>query len=91
MIPLFVLWNTVRVYAPYIILPVAAVIGAVGYNAEYWVRGGDLSTPYRESIQEERDERVLAETLEKDPTEVTSLKQKKDIPRTIFGSNERKQ
>jgi hypothetical protein len=32
MIP--VIWNFLRVYAPYVTLPIAAVVGVIGYNVE---------------------------------------------------------
>lgn len=84
-----VLLQGLRTYAPYIVAPVAAVIGVIGYNVEKWVRHGDLSTPYIESIKEEREERLLKETFENDPTQISSLKDRKGIPRTIFDKNER--
>ncbi|XP_014669712.1 PREDICTED: small integral membrane protein 12-like [Priapulus caudatus] len=84
----FILWNSLRAYAPYIVAPVAAVIGIVGYNVESWVRKGDLSTPYRDSIQEQREDRLLDELTSNDPTHINSLKEKREIPRTVFRKND---
>lgn len=78
----------VRTYAVYITWPIAAVVGFVGYNIESVVRK-DKSQSWRlKSIQERRDERILEEMNVRDNTEVTSLKSKADIPKTILGRNE---
>lgn len=80
-----VLLNFVRLYAPYITLPVAAIIGFVGYQLES--RLSDRFTPVEPgSIEERRDERLLNEEL-KDLTNVDSLKEKKFVPRTVFEKN----
>nr|CAD7412013.1 unnamed protein product [Timema poppensis] len=84
MLPL--LLAVLRSYAPYITLPVAAVIGIIGYKVEGLV--SDKYTPYeRSSIEEKREERLLDENLSKDSIEVDSLKLKKFVPRTIFEKN----
>ncbi|PIK50397.1 hypothetical protein BSL78_12721 [Apostichopus japonicus] len=70
-------------YAPNLTLPIVTVIGAIGFKVERAIRGGE-GTPYRNSIKEERDERLLEKTTEEDCTQVESLKQKSFIPRTIF-------
>ena len=81
-----VLINFLRPYAPYIVWPVAALVGVIGYNIEKAVRG-DRETPYKKkSISEERDERILKESTDKSPIEVDSLKEKKFVPKTIFRS-----
>lgn len=81
-----VIFTVLRTYAPYITLPVAAVIGFIGYNVEGWV--SDKYTPYnQESIEEKREERLLKENLERDVTLVDSLKEKKFVPRTVFEKN----
>lgn len=72
-----------RTYAPYVTLPIAAVIGAIGFGVERAIRGGE-EQPYRNSIKEERDERLLEKTAEEDCTQVESLKQKSFIPRTVL-------
>ena len=79
-----VLINILRPYAPYIVWPVAAVIGFVGYNVEKAIRG-DEEMPFRnQSVGETRDERLLKESLEKDPTAVDKLKDRTFVPKTIF-------
>nr|CAD7443111.1 unnamed protein product [Timema bartmani]CAD7458671.1 unnamed protein product [Timema tahoe] len=84
MLPL--LLAVLRSYAPYITLPVAAVIGIIGYKVEGLV--SDKYTPYeKSSIEEKREERLLDENLSKDSIEVDSLKLKKFVPRTIFEKN----
>nr|CAD7259233.1 unnamed protein product [Timema shepardi] len=71
MLPL--LLAVLRSYAPYITLPVAAVIGIIGYKVEGLV--SDKYTPYeRNSIEEKREERLLDENLSKDSIEVDSPK-----------------
>lgn len=77
-----------RTYAPYLVWPIAAGIGVIGYNLESFVRG-DRQTPWKEhSIAEERDLRQLEETRDKDMTKVDSLKEKKFVPKTIFERNQ---
>ncbi|XP_046382747.1 small integral membrane protein 12-A [Ischnura elegans] len=81
-----VLFNFLRIYAPYITLPVAAVIGFVGYQLES--RLSDRYTPVEPgSIEERREERLLKEDLGKDLTNVDSLKDKKFVPKTVFERN----
>ena len=72
-----------RTYAPYIVWPFAAIVGAIGYTIENTVRG-NKQTPFRDSISEEREERFLQEYQEHDPTQVESLKSRTFIPKTIF-------
>ncbi|KAK7794063.1 hypothetical protein R5R35_001317 [Gryllus longicercus] len=79
------LFVVLRTYAPYITLPVAAVIGFIGYKIEGLM--SDKYTPYQESIEEKREERLLKENLEKDVTNVDTLKEKKFVPRTVFEKN----
>ena len=82
-----VIFAAIRTYAPYIVWPIAAVVGVVGYNVEKTVRG-DKQTPWKtRSIAEERDERHLAESENKDLTEVDSLKDKTFVPKNIFDRN----
>ncbi|KAJ8044353.1 Small integral membrane protein 12-A [Holothuria leucospilota] len=79
-----ILFAGMRTYAPYVTLPIAAVIGAVGFGIERSIRGREDTTPSRSSIKEERDERLLEQSATEDATEVESLKQKSFIPRTIL-------
>ena len=74
-----------RMYAPYITLPIAAVVGVIGYNLESLI--SDKYTPYQKSIEEKRQERLLEENLTKDVTSVDSLKERKFVPRTILERN----
>ncbi|CAG0900129.1 unnamed protein product [Darwinula stevensoni] len=72
------LWIILRTYAPYITLPIAAAVGVIGYQVEK--RISDKYTPYQESIQEVRDDRILKEA--KDPLHYESLKERKFVPKT---------
>jgi len=73
-----------RTYAPYVVWPAAFAIGVIGYNLEWFVRGG-RQTPWKhKSIAEERDLRVVEESSDKDMTRVDSLKEKTFVPKTIF-------
>ena len=83
-----IILNAVRVYAPYVVWPVAAVVGFIGYNIETGIRGeAGMQTPAKDhSIIDEREERYLRENREKDLTEVESLKDRKFIPKTIFAN-----
>ena len=83
--------NAVRIYAPYVVWPVAAVVGFIGYELETGIRGEEgMQTPAKEhSIIDEREERRLRENQEKDVTEVGSLKERKFIPKTIFANIQR--
>ncbi|KAH9501693.1 hypothetical protein DERF_012521 [Dermatophagoides farinae] len=90
MIPALI--SVARVYAPYIMLPVAMVIGAIGYNIEWTIR--DPNKPkggQKPSVELERDERLLRQLLEaekiEDLTKVESLKQKSFVSKTIFEQN----
>lgn len=81
MIPLLV--RFVTRYVPMITVPAAAVIGVIGYNIESLI--SDKYTPFQESIQEKRLER-----LAKDPEDlvhVESLKEKKFVPSSVFEKN----
>lgn len=81
-----ILWNFVRVNAPYLTLPFAAAIGVIGYNVEGLI--SDKFTPFRtKSVEEERDERLLNELEGKDAKALDSLKEKKFVPRSIFEKN----
>lgn len=77
--------NFVRVNAPYLTLPFAALVGVIGYNLEKWV--SDRYTPFNKSVEEQREERRLQNLEKADAKEVESLKDKKFVPRTIFEKN----
>ena len=83
-----ILWTFLRSYAPVIMLPVAAVIGVIGYNIENIV--SDKYTPFKPSIGEQREERHLKEMHcdsqgVADP--VLTLTEKKFVPKSIFERN----
>lgn len=73
-----------RTYATYLVWPVAAAIGFVGYNLEWAIRGDGQMPGKVQSIAEERDMRLLQEIQNKDLTEVDKLKNKTFVPKTIF-------
>lgn len=78
-----------RFYAPYLMFPVALVVGTIGYNIEWSIR--DKNNPkggQRRSVEEERDERLLQQfEASDDLTNVGSLKEKAFISKTIFEKN----
>ncbi|CAF4957131.1 unnamed protein product [Pieris macdunnoughi] len=65
-----------RTNAPYITLPVAAVVGVIGYNIEGLL--SDKYTPYSKPVQDQRLDRLEDELL-KDPTNVQKLKYKANV------------
>jgi len=75
-----------RVYAPYVVLPVAVVVGSIGYFIETRVRNKEKWAKEKPSTLEERTLRQL-DALE-DPTEVRSLKYREGIPTTMFDRNQ---
>lgn len=75
------LYRVVARYAPVITLPVAIVLGFIGYSIES--RFSSKSTPYLDSsINDEREKRLLEE-LEQSQTETRPNK-------TIFDKNDPK-
>ncbi|XP_026322695.1 small integral membrane protein 12 [Hyposmocoma kahamanoa] len=66
-----------RSNAPYLTLPVAAVVGLIGYNFESLV--SDRYTPYNKPIQDQRVDRLIEEEQLKDPTNVQKLKYKENV------------
>ncbi|XP_023936970.1 small integral membrane protein 12 [Bicyclus anynana] len=60
----------------YVTLPVAAVVGIVGYNLESLL--SDRYTPYNKPVQDQRFERIQDDLL-KDPTNVEKLKYKENV------------
>ena len=76
-----------RTNAQYVVWPVAAVIGAVGYGIEGYV--GRRETPTRDdSIQDGRLERKLGHMNPDEATNVPTLKSKQGIPRTVLNRND---
>ena len=78
--------NFLRVNAPYITLPFAAVVGIIGYNIEGLI--SDKYTPFKKSVGEQREERMLKELeMKTDAKQVETLREKKFVPQTIFEKN----
>lgn len=71
-----IIMQFMRSNAAYITLPVAAVVGVIGYNLENLL--SDRYTPYNKPVQDQRFER-LEEELLKDPTNVQKLKYKENV------------
>lgn len=71
-----IIMQFMRSNAAYITLPVAAVVGVIGYNLESLL--SDRYTPYNKPVQDQRFER-LEEELLKDPTNVQKLKYKENV------------
>ncbi|XP_050358656.1 small integral membrane protein 12 [Nymphalis io] len=75
-----ILMQFLRSNAPYITLPIAAVVGVIGYNIERLL--SDRYTPYNKPVQDQRFERLEDELLN-DPTNVKKLKYQENV----FGKN----
>ncbi|XP_049883955.1 small integral membrane protein 12 [Pectinophora gossypiella] len=71
------LFRFLRTNAPYITLPVAAIVGVIGYNLESLL--SDRYTPYNKPVQDQRLERLTDEEILKDPTNVQKLKYKENV------------
>ena len=69
---------------PYVIWPVAALVGVIGYNIESFVRRGTQTSVDSKSISDQRNERLLEELQDTDATNVDSLKNHAFVPKTIF-------
>ncbi|KAK3094012.1 hypothetical protein FSP39_022922 [Pinctada imbricata] len=83
-----VIVGVIRVYLPYIVWPVGAVIGVIGYNFEALV--GRKETPYKEeSVQDERLDRKLEQMTSSEATNVPTLKSKYGIPKTVLDRNDK--
>lgn len=83
-----VLWAALRAYAPYVTFPVALVVGAVGYQLEWFIRGTPQQTKEEQSILEKREERALQEAVGRDLTQVTSLKERLEFtPKAVLNRN----
>ncbi|XP_058461693.1 small integral membrane protein 12 [Malaya genurostris] len=72
-----VLLSFLRSRAPYVTLPIAAVIGIIGYNIESLI--SDKYTPYSPSIEEKRVDRVTDDLHLKDATHVEKLVYKENV------------
>lgn len=66
-----------RTNAPYFTLPVAAVVGVIGYNLESLL--SDRYTPYNKPVQDQRVERLIDEEVLSDPTNVQKLRYKENV------------
>lgn len=78
-----------RTYAPYVLFPITATIGFVGYMYESNFR--QINTPFKSiTIQEERDQRKLEEVKNQtDITNLESLKSKPNVPSSILDRNDK--
>lgn len=83
---IFVILRALRVYAPVITLPVAAVIGFIGYNLENRFSNRLKAGLAVESVENARTERMAKDILENVET-FSPLKDKTFVPSTIFGKN----
>ncbi|CAH0404454.1 unnamed protein product [Chilo suppressalis] len=72
-----ILMQFLRTNAPYITLPVAAIVGIIGYNLEGLL--SDRYTPYNKPIQDQRVDRQIDEDVLNDPTNVQKLKYKENV------------
>jgi len=71
--------------AEYAVLPVAMVVGFVGYNYENWMhKNVEKKT---KSLVEERADRNLDTLQNDDPTRVTTLKGKSFVPESSLEVN----
>lgn len=75
----------VRRYVPFVMLPVAVVIGTIGYNIETLI--SDRYTPSKKSVLQDRDERLLQELNTSDPLNVESVKELKMQPASVLNRN----
>ncbi|XP_069613064.1 small integral membrane protein 12 [Ranitomeya imitator] len=83
-----VLWAALRTYAPYVTFPVALVVGTVGYQLEWFIRGKPKQSTEEQSILEKREERALQEAAGRDLTQVISLKEKLEFtPKAVLNRN----
>jgi hypothetical protein len=73
----------VRRYFPIIVLPVAVVVGAVGYGVEGAITGRKDQEWKTKSTMEERQDRQLELS---EPTD-DQLKERTFVPRNIFEKN----
>lgn len=81
-------WTAMRTYAPYVTFPVALVVGAVGYQLEWFIRGTPNTPGEERGIAEQREDRKLEELTGRDSTQFTSLKNKLEFaPRAVLERN----
>lgn len=71
--------------APYIMLPVAGLVGVIGYSIESTLRDKKAAGQVKPSIGEEREERLLKELTANLKHE--TLAEKKFVPKSIFEKN----
>ncbi|XP_031627839.1 small integral membrane protein 12-A [Contarinia nasturtii] len=84
-----IIMGALRRNAPFITLPFAAVIGFIGYKLEGIL--SDKFTPYNESIQDSRADRLANEEISHDPTKVEKLRLKENVlERNLSPSLQRK-
>ncbi|XP_028160131.1 small integral membrane protein 12 [Ostrinia furnacalis] len=76
-----ILMQFLRSNAPYITLPIAAVVGVIGYNLESLL--SDRYTPFNKAVQDQRVDRQVEDEVLNDPTKVEKLKYKENV----FGKN----
>ena len=74
-----ILMRGISTYAPYVVLPLSAIIGAIGYSIEGQF---DRYTPWNKSVVERREERKLEEEAVG-----STLKDPELVPKNIFGKN----
>uniref|UniRef100_T1E3E8 Putative secreted protein n=1 Tax=Psorophora albipes TaxID=869069 RepID=T1E3E8_9DIPT len=72
-----ILLQFLRSNVAYITLPIAGIIGVVGYNIESLL--SDKYTPYSPSIQEKRAERTTEDERLENPTNVEKLVYKENV------------
>ena len=77
-----VILAAVRSYAPYLVFPVAVVVGTVGYYGEYHLSDRDRGRKQEESTIEKREERLMTESAE---TDVGKLQG--SLPKSILSRN----
>jgi len=81
-----IILNALRIYTPYLLLPVTMTVGYIGYNLEDWLFKNVEKKS--KSLIEERADRNL-DTLEAyDPTQVASLNKKTFITKSTLEVNQ---
>ena len=76
----------VRTYAPYVVLPFAAVVGLVGYGIEGKLT--DRFTPWKGSVVDRREQRMLEQEKDQNSASETGLKNPEFVPNNIFQKNQ---
>ncbi len=74
-----------RAYAPYLVFPAAVVVGTIGYFIESHISDQDKGKIQAPSTLDARGDRLLENVG--NPAEMTSIKEKKDIPRSVLDRN----